>query len=76
MLFLIEFINYIKKRKKFWLIPLFLVLIVFGWFLIIAQNSVLAPFIYTIFYLINWNISYVVSKVLYMMQAILCKTIC
>ena len=49
MLFLIEFINYIKKRKKFWLIPLFLVLIVFGWFLIIAQNSVLAPFIYTIF---------------------------
>ena len=49
MSFLMEFMKYINKRKKYWLVPLFLVLIIFGWFLIAAQNTVLAPFIYTIF---------------------------
>lgn len=40
---------FMKVRKKFWLLPLVLVLLLVGTLLIFAQGSVLAPFIYTIF---------------------------
>lgn len=40
---------YMRIRKKFWLLPLVLVLLLMGTLLIFAQGSVLAPFIYTIF---------------------------
>jgi len=40
---------FMKARKKFWLLPLVLVLLLVGTLLIFAQGSVLAPFIYTIF---------------------------
>jgi hypothetical protein len=36
-------------RKKFWLLPLMLVLLVFGGLIILAKGSAVAPFIYTIF---------------------------
>jgi hypothetical protein len=47
--FLAEFWSYLKARKKFWLLPLLLVLVVFGGLIILAKGSAIAPFIYTIF---------------------------
>ena len=38
-----------RERKKFWLLPLLVVLITLGALLVFAQGSALAPFIYTIF---------------------------
>lgn len=49
MEFVREFWAYMASRKKFWLLPLILVLVLFGGLLILAKGSVLAPFIYTIF---------------------------
>lgn len=40
---------YMRARKKFWLLPLLLVLLLFGGLMILAQGSAIAPFIYTIF---------------------------
>lgn len=36
-------------RKKFWLVPIFLVLAVFGGLIVLSQGSAVAPFIYTLF---------------------------
>ena len=36
-------------RKKLWLLPIIIIMIVFGGLLILAQGSVVAPFIYTLF---------------------------
>ncbi len=49
MSFLIEFWNYLKARRKFWLIPVLLVLLVFGGLIVLSQGSAVAPFIYTLF---------------------------
>ena len=46
---LVELWHYMRERKKWWLLPIILVMIVLGGVLIFAQGSVLAPFIYTIF---------------------------
>lgn len=40
---------FMRERKKFWLIPIIVVLVLLGALLIFAQTSVLAPFIYTLF---------------------------
>lgn len=40
---------YMRVRRKYWLAPLIIVLVLFGALLVFAQGSVLAPFIYTIF---------------------------
>ena len=40
---------YLKVRKKWWLLPIMLVLLTVGALLVFAQGSVLAPFIYTVF---------------------------
>lgn len=40
---------YMRARKKWWLLPLLLILVLVGALLIAAQSSVLAPFIYTVF---------------------------
>jgi hypothetical protein len=48
MSFLSEFWEFLKVRKKFWLLPLFVMLLVFGVLLIATQTSALAPFIYTL----------------------------
>ena len=47
--FLIELWAYMGARKKFWLLPLMLVLLVFGGLIVLAKGSAVAPFIYTIF---------------------------
>ena len=49
MSFLSEFWDYMKVRKKFWLLPVFMVMIVLGGLLVLTQGSAVAPFIYTLF---------------------------
>ena len=44
-----ELWRFMKVRKKLWLLPLVLVMLIVGTLLVFAQGSVLAPFIYTIF---------------------------
>ena len=44
-----ELWQFMKVRKKWWLVPLILLMVVIGGLLVFAQGSVLAPFIYTIF---------------------------
>jgi hypothetical protein len=44
-----EIWEYMKVRKKWWLLPVIIVLMIVGALLIFAQGSALAPFIYTIF---------------------------
>jgi hypothetical protein len=49
MSFALELWAYMRTRKRFWLLPLLLVLLLFGGLIILAKGSVVAPFIYTIF---------------------------
>lgn len=49
MSFLKELFRFLKARKKFWLLPIIIVMLVFGGLLILAQGSAVAPFIYTLF---------------------------
>jgi len=49
MWFFKEFWDFLKVRKKYWLIPVLVVLVVFGALIIFAQGSVMGPFIYTLF---------------------------
>ncbi|MBD62872.1 MAG: hypothetical protein CMD68_02190 [Gammaproteobacteria bacterium] len=44
-----ELLIFLKHRKKLWLAPIIFILFIIGSFLIFAQGSVIAPFIYTIF---------------------------
>lgn len=46
---LFELIKFIFKRKKYWMIPLILILFLFGLVIILGEGSAIAPFIYTIF---------------------------
>lgn len=49
MYFLKELWRYMKVRKKFWLFPIILVLILIGILFFLTSNPVVAPFIYTLF---------------------------
>ena len=49
MEFLKEFWDFLKVRKKFWLLPIIIVLVLFGGLIILSQGSAVAPFIYAIF---------------------------
>ena len=49
MEFLKEMWTFLKVRKKFWLIPLITVLLLFGLLIIFTSGSAIAPFIYTLF---------------------------
>ena len=49
MSFISELLTFLRTRKKLWLLPLILVIVLIGSLLILAQGSVLAPFIYTLF---------------------------
>lgn len=46
---LLELWDFMRVRKKWWLLPIVIVMLLVGSLLIFAQGSVLAPFIYTIF---------------------------
>ena len=47
--FLKEFWDFLKVRKKYWLLPILIVLVIFGGLIILTQGSAVAPFIYTLF---------------------------
>lgn len=47
--FIKELWTFLSVRKKLWLAPIIIVMLIFGGLLIMAQGSVVAPFIYTIF---------------------------
>ena len=49
MQFIKELWTFLKIRKKLWLFPIVFILLVIGGLLILAQGSVIAPFIYTLF---------------------------
>ena len=49
MNFLKEFFEFLKVRKKYWLLPIILVLVLFGGLIVLSQGSAVAPFIYAIF---------------------------
>ena len=49
MEFIKEFWEFLKIRKKYWLLPIIIVLVIFGGLIVLSQGSAIAPFIYTIF---------------------------
>lgn len=49
MSFLMELWMFIRSRKKFWLIPVLVTMLILGGLLILAQSSAIAPFIYSFF---------------------------
>jgi hypothetical protein len=49
MEFLKDLLEFLRVRKKLWLAPIIIVMLILGGLLILAQGSVVAPFIYTLF---------------------------
>jgi Family of unknown function (DUF5989) len=49
MAFLLEFWRFLRARKKYWLLPVLLMMVVFGGLIVLTQGSAVAPFIYTLF---------------------------
>ena len=49
MSFLIEFWQFLRARKKFWLLPIIVMMALFGGLIVLTQGTAVAPFIYTIF---------------------------
>jgi len=47
--FVIELWSFMQVRKKYWLLPIIVMLAVFGGLIVLAKGSAVAPFIYTIF---------------------------
>ncbi len=47
--FLTELWSFMRERKKFWLLPIFMVLLMLGALIVFTQGSAVAPFIYTLF---------------------------
>jgi NAD/NADP transhydrogenase beta subunit len=44
-----DLLDFLKTRKKFWLIPLLIILLFFGFLIVLSSGSAIAPFIYTLF---------------------------
>lgn len=49
MQFLMDIWGFLKARKKFWLLPIIVVLLTFGALVVLTSGSAVAPFIYTLF---------------------------
>ena len=49
MSFIVELWQFMRVRKKFWLLPVILAMLLLGGMLLLAQGSAIAPFIYTLF---------------------------
>ena len=49
MSFIQELWSFMRVRKKFWLLPIMLMMLLFGGLIVLTQGSAIAPFIYTIF---------------------------
>ena len=44
-----EFLQFLRQEKKYWLVPVVVVFILFGLLIVFSQSSAVAPFIYTLF---------------------------
>lgn len=49
MSFFVELWQFLRARKKFWMLPIIIVMLLLGGLLVLAQGSAIAPFIYTLF---------------------------
>ncbi len=49
MSFLLEVLAYLRARKKFFLVPIMLIMVLLGGLIVLSHGSALAPFIYTLF---------------------------
>ena len=49
MSFIAELWDFLKVRRKFWLLPILLMMVVLGGLIVLTQGSAIAPFIYTVF---------------------------
>ena len=49
MWFIKEFFDFLKVRKKYWLLPILIMLIMFGGLIVLSQGTAVTPFIYTLF---------------------------
>ena len=47
--FVLELWAFMRERRKFWLLPIVIVLMLFGGLIVLTQGSAVAPFIYTLF---------------------------
>jgi hypothetical protein len=47
--FLVELWRFMRVRKKFWLLPILIMMVVFGGLVVLTEGSAFAPFIYTLF---------------------------
>jgi hypothetical protein len=47
--FLQEFWSFMRVRKKYWLAPIFIMMVIFGGLIVLTKGSAVAPFIYTLF---------------------------
>lgn len=47
--FVVEFWKFLRVRRKFWLLPLLVVLALFGALIVLGEGSAVAPFVYTLF---------------------------
>ena len=47
--FLKEFWMFLRVRKKYWLMPIFMMMVIFGALIVLTKGSAVAPFIYTLF---------------------------
>lgn len=49
MAFLAELWAFLRSRKKYWLLPILVMMVLFGGLIVLSQGSAVAPFIYTLF---------------------------
>ena len=49
MWFLKEIWDFMKVRKKFWLLPILIMMVIFGGLIVLTKGSAIAPFVYTLF---------------------------
>ena len=47
--FIVELWGFLKSRKKFWLLPIMIMMVIFGGLIVLTKGSAIAPFIYTLF---------------------------
>jgi len=46
---ILEFLDFLKTRKKWWLAPIVIVMLLMGFLILLTEGSAVAPFIYTLF---------------------------
>lgn len=49
MSFIAELWEFLRARKKFWLMPIVIMMVIFGGLVVLTKGSAIAPFIYTLF---------------------------